>query len=92
MTIGGLCIFLDVSHDTWIEWRKTRADLSEVITRVESIIYEQKFTGAAADLLNSNIIARELGLADRSETKHDVADPLAQLLAHVASSGKRIGT
>ena len=67
MTIGGLCIFLDVTHDTWIEWRKSRPDLSEVITRAEAIIYEQKFTGAAADLLNPNIIARDLGLADKSE-------------------------
>jgi len=65
MTVGGLCLFLDVTHDTWIEWRKTRPDLSEVITRAEAIIYEQKFTGAAADLLNPNIIARDLGLADK---------------------------
>ncbi|WP_290688531.1 terminase small subunit [Haematobacter sp. UBA3484] len=43
------------------------ADLSEVITRVEQIIRTQKFEGAAADLLNPNIIARELGLADKTE-------------------------
>lgn len=67
MTIQGLCIFLDVTHDTWIEWRKSRSDLSEVIARAESIIYQQKFSGAAADLLNANIIARDLGLADRNE-------------------------
>lgn len=67
MTISGLCLFLDVTHDTWIEWRKSRPDLSEVITRAEAIIYEQKFTGAAADLLNPNIIARDLGLADKQE-------------------------
>lgn len=67
MTISGLCMFLDVTHDTWIEWRKTRSDLSEVITRAEAVIFRQKFEGASADLLNANIIARDLGLADKKE-------------------------
>ena len=31
------------------------------------MIYEQKFTGAAAGLLNPNIIARDLGLADKTD-------------------------
>ena len=67
MTIGGLCIFLDIDVTTWRDWKETRPDLSTVITRTEAIIFEQKFTGAAADLLNPNIIARDLGLADKRE-------------------------
>jgi hypothetical protein len=67
MTIAGLCLFLDVSFETWTEWRRSRPDLSDVISRAEAIIYQQKFSGAAADLLNANIIARDLGLADKSE-------------------------
>lgn len=67
MTIGGLCLFLDVDVKTWRDWRDSRADLAPVITRAEAIIRQQKFEGAAADLLNSNIIARDLGLADKSE-------------------------
>jgi hypothetical protein len=72
MTIGGLCIFLDIEETTWRGWRLEggpfqRSDLQAVIARVEQIIYEQKFTGAAADLLNPNIIARDLGLADKKE-------------------------
>lgn len=35
------------------------------MTRVEQIIRQQKFEGAAAELLNPNIIARDLGLADK---------------------------
>jgi hypothetical protein len=66
MTIAGLCLFLDIGRSTWGDY-KGREDFSEVVSRAEQIIYEQKFTGAAADLLNPNIIARELGLADRSE-------------------------
>lgn len=67
MTTTGLCVFLDITLQTWTDWRSNRKDLSDVITRVEQIIRTQKFEGAAADLLNPNIIARELGLADRSE-------------------------
>ncbi|MBO29656.1 MAG: terminase small subunit [Rhodobacteraceae bacterium] len=67
MTIGGLCLFLDVTHKQWIEWREKRPDLSAVITRAEAVIFKQKFEGASADLLNGNIIARELGLADKQD-------------------------
>lgn len=67
MTIGAMCVFLNIAESTWHEWRNSRPDLSEVILRVEAIIRAQKFEGAAAELLNPNIIARDLGLADRAE-------------------------
>lgn len=67
MTIGGLCIFLDIDETSWRGWKSDRSDLIPIIARVERIIRDQKFTGAAADLLNPNIIARDLGLADKKE-------------------------
>jgi hypothetical protein len=74
MTIGGLCIFLDIDRTTWIEYGK-REGFSKVTREVDEIIRDQKFAGAAADLLNSNIIARDLGLTDKSElTGKDGAD------------------
>lgn len=76
LTIGGLCIFLDINRATWNEWRKSRSDLHEVITRVEEIIFQQKFEGAAADLLNPNIIARDLGLADKRELSGPNGGPM----------------
>lgn len=66
MTIGGLCIFLDIDELTWRRWREVE-DFCTVVSRAEQIIYQQKFTGAAADLLNPNIIARDLGLADKQD-------------------------
>lgn len=66
MTIAGLCNFLDISEDCWSDYRK-REDFSGVVTRVEQVIRQQKFEGASADLLNANIIARDLGLAERNE-------------------------
>lgn len=72
MTIVGMCNFIKVGRATWYAWKdvnseKHRKDVVDIIEWAEEIIYQQKFEGAAADLLNPNIIARELGLADKSE-------------------------
>lgn len=66
MTLDGLCLFLDIDDQTWRNYA-SKEDFIGVTTRVEKAIRTQKFTGAAADLLNANIIARDLGLADKSE-------------------------
>lgn len=66
MTLGGLYIFLDIVEQTWVEYRK-RKDYLGVIEQVERVLYTQKFTGAAADQLNANIISRDLGLKDKSD-------------------------
>lgn len=99
MTITGLCVFLDITLQTWTEWRSKRDDLSDVITRVEQIIRTQKFEGAAADLLNPSIIARELGLAERAELTGKDGGPIqtedsgaAKLAAYLnAISGRASG-
>lgn len=68
MTLDGLLMFIDCSESTWRNYRSDEnKDFLRVITRIEQIIYQQKFTGAAADMLNPNIIARDLGLADKKE-------------------------
>lgn len=66
MTISGMCVFLDISHQAWSEY-KQRQGFGEITSRIDAIIRDQKFAGAAADLLNANIIARDLGLADKSD-------------------------
>ena len=75
MTISGLCLFLDIDRSTWTAW-KTDNDFSSIVARVEEVIYSQKFAGAAADLLNPNIIARDLGLTDKvqQENTHRIID------------------
>lgn len=75
MTIMGLCIFLDISRATWDNYRQ-RQDFLAITTRVEDIIRSQKFEGAAAELLNANIIARDLGLADKTELTGKDGSPL----------------
>lgn len=66
MTISGLCIFLDIARSTWDGYRAAEG-FSGITTRVDDVIRTQKFEGASADLLNPSIIARDLGLADKSE-------------------------
>jgi hypothetical protein len=73
MTLNGLCIFLGISPETWRRWRRRDPAFAAMIRHVEAIIFEQKFSGAAANLFNANIIARELGLMDR--TAHELAAP-----------------
>lgn len=66
MTISGLCIFLDISQRSWSDYRAKNA-FSPVVSAIEDVIKTQKFEGASAGFLNANIIARDLGLADKSE-------------------------
>jgi hypothetical protein len=73
MTIGGLCIFLDIDDITWKNYRE-RKDFFRVTKQVEQIIRDQKFSGAAADLLNANIIARDLGLKEATTNEHTGKD------------------
>jgi hypothetical protein len=79
MTIAGLCMFIDIARSTWDEWKNSRPDLSEVIARAEAVIFRQKFEGASADLLNANIIARDLGLADKKEIGGIGGGPLTMI-------------
>lgn len=94
MTIGGLCIFLDIAHQTWLNY-KAREDFLEVTTRVEAIIRDQKFTGAAAELFNPNIIARDLGLKEHvdqtvDQTNHIDRDTRLAMLKALLSKGAAV--
>jgi len=75
MTIQGLCNFLGVSVETFYEYEK-KEGFSEIITRARQVMYSQKLEGAAAGLLNPSIIARELGLTEKSETRVIQEQPL----------------
>ena len=90
MTLAGMCLHLGIDETTWREYRKLK-DFSTVCTRVEATLDSQKLEGAAADLLNANIIARVLGLTDKKDLNHDVGDGLGKLLDAVANNGSKLG-
>lgn len=73
-TMQGLCLYLDCNVGYFNDFKKSDAgkqkDFSVVITRIEETVYNQKFTGAASGFLNPNIIARDLGLADKKEVEN----------------------
>lgn len=75
-TINGLTLFIDVTDRQWREWRQSRHDLLPVIEWAEKTIRDQKFTAAAAGLLNANIISRDLGLADKTEISGPGGGPI----------------
>lgn len=73
MTIAGFCLYADICEKTFANYRDNK-DFVQVITQIEKIIYAQKFEGAAADLLNPNIIARDLGLKDEKIVDNKSSD------------------
>lgn len=78
MTLNGLHLFLDITHVTWLSYREREGFLT-VTSKIDNVIHDQKFSGAAADLLNANIIARDLGLKDKTETSHSGSMVIADL-------------
>ena len=79
MTEVAFCLFADISMDTFQNYKKSNPEQIEdffgVSKKIAATIYSQKFEGAAADLLNANIIGRELGLVDR--VQNDINIPSA---------------
>ena len=83
MTLAGLNIRLGISKDTFSNYRK-RPEFKWVVEAVDDIMYSQKFEGAAAGMLNACIIARDLGLKDKSEVHNtninsDMKDPIIEM-------------
>lgn len=71
MTIEGLCLFLDIDQQTLKNY-EDKEDFFGVVHKIRNVIKKQKFEGASAGLLNSNIIARDLGLRDNQSIEQDV--------------------
>lgn len=67
-TKEGLFLYLDVSDGWLTEFKKTASkDFLNIIHKIELIIRKQKLEGGIVGLYNSNIIARDLGLAEKTD-------------------------
>ena len=89
MTIRAMCFFIGLSRQGWKEYSE-KPDFSDIVKEIEDVIFSQKFEGAAADMLNANIIARELGLADKQQAEikiTDVKELTNEQLAIIAAGG-----
>lgn len=63
-TWEGLYAYLGVCN---LHHYKEKEAFSNIISHISNIIYSNKFEGASVGLFNSNIIARDLGLKDRTD-------------------------
>jgi len=73
-TMTGLCLYLGCNVQYFNQFKKSldknENDFSVVITRIEEIVYTQKFEGAAVGAFNANIISRDLGLIEKTDNKN----------------------
>lgn len=65
-TLKGLCLFAGIDFKTFENYSKNE-EFIHITTRIRDICYTQKFEGAAVGAFNPNIIARDLGLVDKTE-------------------------
>lgn len=70
-TKKGLSIFLGIPVSRLDGYRNRGGEWTEAMEMIDQIIYTQKFEGAASGLLNSNVIVRDLKLAEG----HEVSGP-----------------
>jgi len=76
-TLAGLTVWLGIDRRHWNYLRReydSKSDedeqaliFSQVMKRIEEIMWTQKFEGAAAGIFHANIIARDLGLKEKSD-------------------------
>lgn len=73
MTEIAFCLYAGIDENTFRRYKdhEDYKDFWGVSKTIEKLIYTQKFEGAAADLFNASIIARELGLVDRQGLEID---------------------
>ncbi len=67
-TITGFLLYIGTSDAYWRQFKSEgHKDYSTVIDEIEKAIYTQKFEGAAVGAFNANIIARDLGLSEKTD-------------------------
>ena len=67
-TLFGLTLFLGL---TTLRHYRDRSEYSQVFEYIDKRIYDQKFSGASRGDFSATIIARDLGLTDKTESKNE---------------------
>ena len=70
-TLKGLFVFLHISEATWNNYKKMD-DYKDTCESISNMLHDYKLQGAAADLFNSNIITRDLQLAEHTKLTADL--------------------
>ena len=72
LSIETFCLYADISRPTLLNYESNEdpyKDFFTITTCIKDIISSQQFEGATVGAYNPNIIARKLGLSDKSETE-----------------------
>lgn len=73
-TKEGLYMYLGCGKNYFENFKKSerakKQDFKGIISQIEKAIYNQKFSGAASGLFNANIIARDLGLSEKTHVEN----------------------
>lgn len=69
MSIQSFCLFADIDDNTFNRYEKAEGYEAfwEITRRIKAIIESQQFEGATVGVYNPNIIARKLGLTDKTD-------------------------
>lgn len=73
MTLKAFYTHAGIGEQTFLDY-EARAPFSGIVKLIRDVMRSQKFEGAAAGMLNPNIIARDLGLAEVSKNEHTGKD------------------
>jgi hypothetical protein len=70
-SLRGLCLYLNANEGYFrtfkAQLKEGEKDFNAIITCIEDTIYTQQWTGAAAKMLDANIISRTLGLKEQTD-------------------------
>lgn len=76
-TMQGFLSWVRINKDTYYKYKKRYPAAAE---QFENYIYDLKYTNAAAGTINSNIVIRDLGLAD--SVKNEVTGKDGEAIQH----------
>jgi hypothetical protein len=68
-TLTAFCLYAGISDESFRKYCDID-ELAQVCQAIRSVVDNQKFEGAAANLFNANIISRDLGLTDKQSMEH----------------------
>lgn len=69
VTIVGLCLHLGIHRHTWQNYRISE-EFDLVCDEIEDRMKQYKFENAVAGLMNPTLIARDIGLVEKSEVSN----------------------
>lgn len=86
-TLTGLHIFMGITASTWRNYRESD-HLKDACEFVDNLIWQAKISGAAADLLNPMIVAREMGLKEYhvGEVSHTASKELSESILSILNA------